>query len=83
MLFLDGVAAVDDLRDTKTATPLFYAYRIFNCQEYYEDPSHPPYEGTGDACAITAIDTGTAKDITVMITLTTVEFLSGPLHISI
>ncbi|KAJ6576271.1 hypothetical protein B0H10DRAFT_2103178 [Mycena sp. CBHHK59/15] len=61
-----------------TATPLFYAYRIFNCQEYYEDPAHPPYEGTGDACALTAIDTGTAKDITVMVTLTT---FSGTLNL--
>ncbi|KAJ7441921.1 hypothetical protein B0H11DRAFT_2095176 [Mycena galericulata] len=61
-----------------TATPLFYAYRIFNCQEYYEDPAHPRYEGTGDACAITAIDTVTAKDITVMITLTT---FSGTLNL--
>ncbi|KAJ6546033.1 hypothetical protein DFH09DRAFT_989914 [Mycena vulgaris] len=61
-----------------TATPLLYAYRIFNCQEYYEDPSHPPYEGTGDACALPAIDTGTAKDITVMVTLTT---FSGTLNL--
>ncbi|KAJ7110649.1 hypothetical protein C8R44DRAFT_261967 [Mycena epipterygia] len=59
-----------------TATPLFYAYRIFNCQEYYD--SHPPYEGTGDACAVTAIDTRTAKDITVMVTLTT---FSGTLNL--
>ncbi|KAJ7458488.1 hypothetical protein FB451DRAFT_1097610, partial [Mycena latifolia] len=61
-----------------TATPLFYAYRIFNCQEYYEDPAHPPYEGTSDACALPAIETGTAKDITVMVTLTT---FSGTLNL--
>ncbi|KAJ7767026.1 hypothetical protein DFH07DRAFT_808975 [Mycena maculata] len=54
-----------------TATPIMYAYRIFNCQEYYADPSHPPYEGTGDACAITAVDTSTAKDISVMVILST------------
>ncbi|KAJ7026359.1 hypothetical protein C8F04DRAFT_1045633 [Mycena alexandri] len=61
-----------------TATPLFYAYRIFNCQEYYDNPGHPPYEGDGDACAIRAIDSGTAKDIAVMITLTT---FSGTLNL--
>ncbi|KAJ7846792.1 hypothetical protein B0H13DRAFT_1907599 [Mycena leptocephala] len=46
---------------------------IFNCQEYYNDPVHPPYDGpaSGDACAVTAIDSRTAKDIAVMITLTT------------
>ncbi|KAJ6564737.1 hypothetical protein B0H19DRAFT_1141835 [Mycena capillaripes] len=61
-----------------TATPLLYAYRIFNCQEYYEDPAHPPYEGSGDACAVTAIDSHTAKDIAIMITLTT---FSGTLNL--
>ncbi|KAJ6567545.1 major facilitator superfamily domain-containing protein [Mycena sp. CBHHK59/15] len=54
-----------------TATPLIYAYRVFNCQEYYEDPLHPPYEGTGDACAITAVETSTAKDISVTVILST------------
>ncbi|KAJ7607625.1 hypothetical protein DFH06DRAFT_1249778 [Mycena polygramma] len=54
-----------------TATPLYYAYRIFNCQEYYADPAHTPYEGSGDACAVKAIESHTAKDIAVMITLTT------------
>ncbi|KAJ7074854.1 hypothetical protein B0H15DRAFT_917440 [Mycena belliarum] len=54
-----------------TATPIYYAYRVFNCQEYYKDPAHPPYEGSGDACAVSAIETGTARDITVMVTLTT------------
>ncbi|KAJ6451120.1 hypothetical protein C8R47DRAFT_1329767 [Mycena vitilis] len=54
-----------------TATPLYYAYRIFDCQEYYADPAHPPYEGKGDACAVKAIESHTAKDIAVMITLTT------------
>ncbi|KAJ7731771.1 hypothetical protein B0H16DRAFT_200045 [Mycena metata] len=61
-----------------TATPLYYAYRIFNCQEYYDDPAHPPYEGDGDACAIRAIESGTAKDIALMITLTT---FSGTLNL--
>ncbi|KAJ7278385.1 hypothetical protein C8J57DRAFT_1306813 [Mycena rebaudengoi] len=54
-----------------TATPIFYAYRIFNCQEYYKDPAHAPYEGTGDACAITEIESGTARDIALLVTLTT------------
>ncbi|KAJ7183826.1 major facilitator superfamily domain-containing protein [Mycena filopes] len=61
-----------------TATPLYYAYRIFNCQEYYDNPAHAPYEGDGDACAIGAIDAGTARDIAVMITLTT---FSGTLNL--
>ncbi|KAF7334969.1 hypothetical protein MVEN_02246900 [Mycena venus] len=61
-----------------TATPLIYAYRIFNCQEYYADPAHPPYEGTGDACAVPAIESHTAKDIAIMITLTT---FSGTLNL--
>ncbi|KAJ7601854.1 hypothetical protein DFH06DRAFT_1260101 [Mycena polygramma] len=54
-----------------TSTPLMYAYRIFNCEEYYADPTHPPYTGTGDACAITAVETSTAKDISVMVILST------------
>ncbi|KAJ7912124.1 hypothetical protein B0H13DRAFT_2660272 [Mycena leptocephala] len=54
-----------------TQTPILYAYRIFNCEEYYEDPSHPPYTGIGDACAITAVETSTAKDISLMIILGT------------
>ncbi|KAJ7441928.1 hypothetical protein B0H11DRAFT_2095206 [Mycena galericulata] len=54
-----------------TQTPMMYAYRVFNCQEYYEDPSHAPYEGTGDACALTAVETSTAKDISVMVILAT------------
>ncbi|KAJ7240135.1 hypothetical protein B0H12DRAFT_57410 [Mycena haematopus] len=61
-----------------TATPLIYAYRIFNCQEYYDDPAHPPYQGSGDACAVPAIESHTAKDIAVMITLTT---FSGTLNL--
>ncbi|KAJ6546050.1 hypothetical protein DFH09DRAFT_1367492 [Mycena vulgaris] len=56
-----------------TQTPLIYAYRVFNCQEYYEDPTHPPYTGTGDACAITAIETSTARDISIMIILSTIS----------
>ncbi|KAJ7864186.1 hypothetical protein B0H13DRAFT_2281919 [Mycena leptocephala] len=55
-----------------TTFSFLYAYRIFNCQEYYDDPAHPPYDGpaSGDACAVTAIDSRTAKDITFMIMLT-------------
>ncbi|KAJ7458537.1 hypothetical protein FB451DRAFT_1046793 [Mycena latifolia] len=54
-----------------TATPILYAYRIFNCQEYYASPTHPSYTGTGDACAIPAIETSTAKDISAMVILST------------
>ncbi|KAF7349999.1 hypothetical protein MVEN_01301400 [Mycena venus] len=54
-----------------TQTPIMYAYRIFNCDEYYADPAHPPYTGTGDACALTAVETSTARDISVMIILST------------
>ncbi|KAF7375714.1 hypothetical protein MSAN_00460900 [Mycena sanguinolenta] len=61
-----------------TATPLIYAYRIFNCQEYYDDPAHPPYQGDGDACAVPAIESHTAQDIAIMITLTT---FSGTLNL--
>ncbi|KAJ6488905.1 hypothetical protein C8R45DRAFT_993143 [Mycena sanguinolenta] len=61
-----------------TATPLYYAYRIFNCQEYYDDPTHPPYQGSGDACSVPAIESRTATDIAVMITLTT---FSGTLNL--
>ncbi|KAJ7859186.1 hypothetical protein B0H14DRAFT_2747401 [Mycena olivaceomarginata] len=61
-----------------TATPLIYAYRIFNCQEYYDDPTHPPYEGSGDACAVPTIESHTARDIAIMITLTT---FSGTLNL--
>ncbi|KAF7335770.1 hypothetical protein MVEN_02232800 [Mycena venus] len=53
------------------ATPIIYAIRIFNCEEYYADPSPPPYTGTGDACAITAVETSTAKDVSSMVILTT------------
>ncbi|KAJ7192512.1 hypothetical protein GGX14DRAFT_480004 [Mycena pura] len=56
-----------------TSTPLIYACRVFNCEEYYADPAHPPYTGTGDACAITAVETSTARDISVMVTLTTLS----------
>ncbi|KAF7300105.1 hypothetical protein MKEN_01333700 [Mycena kentingensis (nom. inval.)] len=49
-----------------TATPIVYVYRVFNCELYYEDPSHPPYTGTGDACAIPAIESATARDLSVM-----------------
>ncbi|KAJ7325779.1 hypothetical protein DFH08DRAFT_1085029 [Mycena albidolilacea] len=61
-----------------TATPLIYAYRLFNCQEYYDDPAHPPYEGSGDACAVPVIESHTARDIAIMITLTT---FSGTLNL--
>lgn len=57
----------------QTQTPIMYAYRIFNCQEYYEDPAHPPYEGSGDACALTAVETSTAKDISIMVIISTVR----------
>ncbi|KAJ6451122.1 hypothetical protein C8R47DRAFT_1170425 [Mycena vitilis] len=56
-----------------TTTPLYWAYRIFNCQKYYEDPAHPPYEGNGDACAVTAVESQTAKDIAFQLTLTTLS----------
>ncbi|KAJ7166537.1 hypothetical protein C8R43DRAFT_1163301, partial [Mycena crocata] len=54
-----------------TSTPLLYAYRIFNCEDYYADASHPPYTGTGDACALPAVETSTAKDISIMVVLST------------
>ncbi|KAJ7607623.1 hypothetical protein DFH06DRAFT_1379755 [Mycena polygramma] len=53
------------------STTFAFAYRIFNCQEYYDDPEHPPYEGNGDACAVTAVESQTAKDIAFQLTLTT------------
>ncbi|KAJ6467645.1 hypothetical protein C8R47DRAFT_1152300 [Mycena vitilis] len=56
-----------------TTTPLYWAYRIFDCQEYYDDPAHPPYEGNGDACAVTAVESQTAKDIAFQLTLTTLS----------
>ncbi|KAF7300100.1 hypothetical protein MKEN_01333200 [Mycena kentingensis (nom. inval.)] len=49
-----------------TATPIVYVYRVFNCELYYQDPSHPPYTGTGDACAIPAIESATARDLSLM-----------------
>ncbi|KAJ7644673.1 hypothetical protein FB45DRAFT_1116340 [Roridomyces roridus] len=61
-----------------TSTSLIYAYRVFNCQEYYDDPKHPPYEGPGDACAITEVETTTTRDIRVMVILST---LSGTMNL--
>ncbi|KAJ7739842.1 major facilitator superfamily domain-containing protein [Mycena metata] len=49
-----------------SSTTILYLYRTFNCQVYYEDPTHPPYTGPGDACAIPAIEAVTAQDISLM-----------------
>ncbi|KAF7317419.1 hypothetical protein HMN09_00478600 [Mycena chlorophos] len=43
-----------------------FCMRIFACQEYYSTPGRPPYEGTGDACAIPAVEATTASDIGYM-----------------
>ncbi|KAJ7055857.1 hypothetical protein C8F01DRAFT_1157924 [Mycena amicta] len=61
-----------------TATPIIYAYRVFNCEEYYASPAHPPYTGTGDACAVPEIEATTAQDIGVMGVLAT---FSGTLNL--
>ncbi|KAJ7183833.1 major facilitator superfamily domain-containing protein [Mycena filopes] len=59
---------------------VLYVYRVFNCEEYYADPAHPPYTGTGDACAIGIIEARTAQDISVMSIVATI---SGSINIVI
>ncbi|KAF7304197.1 hypothetical protein MIND_00651800 [Mycena indigotica] len=61
-----------------TSTPVIYVFRVFSCQEYYADPSHPPYEGTGDACALPAIEATTSSDIGIMGLFTSI---SGTLNL--
>lgn len=55
----------------KTATPLLFSYRTFTCDAYYDD--HPPYEGSGDKCAIKEVETRTAASISLMIAISTVS----------
>nr|GAT60571.1 predicted protein [Mycena chlorophos] len=50
----------------RVLTPFVDSMRIFACQEYYSTPGRPPYEGTGDACAIPAVEATTASDIGYM-----------------
>ncbi|KAJ7185265.1 major facilitator superfamily domain-containing protein [Mycena filopes] len=57
---------------TLSWSAVLYAYRVFNCDEYYADPTHPPYSGTGDACAISVIEAKTAQDISLMSVIATI-----------
>lgn len=47
-----------------TQVPIFYVFHLMECDVYYE--THPPYEGSGDRCAINEIAAGTATQFSIL-----------------
>ncbi|GAA6011579.1 hypothetical protein JCM10207_002666 [Rhodosporidiobolus poonsookiae] len=57
---------------TYTASTLLYSFHAIICEVYYEDGKGREWHGEGDRCAIPAVDSWAAKEISFMVTLTTV-----------
>lgn len=47
-----------------TQVPILYVFRLMTCDEYYK--VHPPFSGSEDRCAVNAIESSTARSLSLL-----------------